>query len=58
MENVDKVKRGAPGSGSVQEPDIIVKVYMADVQEIGSRQPDVGSRHFQEFDSPLTTADI
>ena len=26
MEFVDKIKRGAPGSGTVADPDVIVKV--------------------------------
>jgi peptidylprolyl isomerase len=29
MEHVDKIKRGAPGSGQVTEPDKMIKVYMA-----------------------------
>ena len=28
MEYVDKIKRGAPGSGTVDDPDIIVKMYL------------------------------
>jgi peptidylprolyl isomerase len=28
MENVDKIKRGAPGSGSVSDPDVMQKVYL------------------------------
>ncbi len=28
MENVDKIKRGAPGSGAVSEPDVMQKVYL------------------------------
>lgn len=28
MENVDKIKRGAPGSGTVAEPDVMKKVYV------------------------------
>lgn len=28
MELVDKIKRGAPGSGSVTDPDVMVKVYV------------------------------
>ncbi|HXF54553.1 MAG TPA: peptidylprolyl isomerase [Hyphomicrobiaceae bacterium] len=28
MEHVDKIKRGAPGSGAVSDPDTIVKMYL------------------------------
>ena len=28
MENVDKIKRGEPGSGTVADPDTMVKVYV------------------------------
>ncbi|HVZ05397.1 peptidylprolyl isomerase [Hyphomicrobium sp.] len=28
MENVDKIKRGAPGSGTVTDPDTMLKVYV------------------------------
>lgn len=28
MESVDKIKRGAPGSGSVTDPDVMQKVYL------------------------------
>ena len=28
MENVDKIKRGAPGSGAVTDPDVMQKVYL------------------------------
>ena len=28
MENVDKIKRGEPGSGTVEDPDTMVKVYV------------------------------
>jgi peptidylprolyl isomerase len=28
MENVDKIKRGEPGSGTVSDPDTMVKVYV------------------------------
>ena len=28
MENVDKIKRGAPGSGAVSDPDVMQKVYL------------------------------
>ena len=28
MENVDKIKSGGPGSGTVTDPDVIVKVYV------------------------------
>jgi peptidylprolyl isomerase len=28
MENVDKLKRGEPGSGTVTDPDTMVKVYV------------------------------
>ena len=28
MENVDKIKRGEPGSGTVDEPDVMQKVYV------------------------------
>ena len=30
MEHVDKIKRGAPGSGAVSDPDTIVRAYMAE----------------------------
>jgi peptidylprolyl isomerase len=28
MENVDKIKRGEPGSGTVEDPDTMLKVYV------------------------------
>jgi peptidylprolyl isomerase len=28
MEHVDKIKRGAPGSGQVTDPDVMQKVYV------------------------------
>jgi peptidylprolyl isomerase len=28
MENVDKLKRGEPGTGTVTDPDTMVKVYV------------------------------
>jgi peptidylprolyl isomerase len=28
MENVDKIKRGEPGSGMVTDPDTMLKVYV------------------------------
>jgi peptidylprolyl isomerase len=28
MENVDKIKRGEEGSGTVTDPDVMVKVYV------------------------------
>ena len=38
MEHVDKIKRGAPGSGSVTNPDIIKKVTASESKSKGSPQ--------------------
>lgn len=38
MEHVDKIKRGAPGSGSVTNPDIMKKVTTSESKSKGSAQ--------------------